>query len=148
MEFFITGLHVALCLFLILVVLLQPGKGADFGAAMGGSTQDVLGAAGGMSLLAKVTTAVASMFMATSLALAWLSNAPEKTSVDVDDIQKELESEAGAATPAEGVPALDGSGAPVPAPAEGEPAPAVPAEGGAAPAVPAEGGAAPAPAGN
>ena len=55
MEIFITGLHVTLCFFLILVVLLQPGKGADFGAAMGGASQEVFGASGGVSLLSKIT---------------------------------------------------------------------------------------------
>ena len=55
MEVFITGLHIGLCFFLILVVLLQPGKGADFGAAMGGASQEVFGASGGVSLLSKIT---------------------------------------------------------------------------------------------
>lgn len=74
MEVFIIGLHVFLCLFLILVVLLQPGKGADFGAAMGGSSQEAFGAAGSVSILTKLTAVVAAMFMATSLGLAWYSN--------------------------------------------------------------------------
>ena len=76
MEIFITGMHITLCFFLILVVLLQPGKGADFGAAMGGSSGEVFGASGGVSLLGKLTAGVAAMFMATSLTLAWFSNAP------------------------------------------------------------------------
>lgn len=90
MELFITGLHIVLCFFLILVVLLQPGKGADFGAAMGGASQEVLGAAGSVSLLAKLTTVVAGMFMATSLSLAWFSNAPEGSVIDVEGIEQEL----------------------------------------------------------
>ena len=74
MEVFIIGLHIVLCFFLILVVLLQPGKGADFGAAMGGSSQEAFGAAGSVSILTKITAVVAAMFMATSLGLAWYSN--------------------------------------------------------------------------
>jgi preprotein translocase subunit SecG len=74
MEVFIIGLHIVLCLFLILVVLLQPGKGADFGAAMGGASQEAFGAAGSVSILTKITAVVAAMFMATSLGLAWYSN--------------------------------------------------------------------------
>ena len=88
MEIFITGLHITLCFFLILVVLLQPGKGADFGAAMGGASQEVFGAGGGVSLLSKITGAVAAMFMATSLSLAWFSNAPPGTDLTPEELLK------------------------------------------------------------
>jgi preprotein translocase subunit SecG len=74
MEVFIIGLHIVLCFFLILVVLLQPGKGADFGAAMGGSSQEAFGATGSVTILTKITGVVAAMFMMTSLGLAWYSN--------------------------------------------------------------------------
>jgi preprotein translocase subunit SecG len=77
METFIVGLHIVLCFFLILVVLLQPGKGADFGAAMGGTSTEVFGATGSVSLLSKVTGVVAGMFMMTSLGLAWVGNLDE-----------------------------------------------------------------------
>ena len=95
MQFFIVGLHITLCFFLILVVLLQPGKGADFGAAMGGSSQDVFGATGSVTLLTKLTAIVAGLFMATSLTMAWFSSAGQDSSgVGVDDIMEELESDA------------------------------------------------------
>ena len=74
MHIFIVGLHIVLCFFLILVVLLQPGKGADFGAAMGGSSQEAFGATGSVTLLTKLTAIVAALFMITSLSLAWFSN--------------------------------------------------------------------------
>ena len=90
MEIFIIALHIVLCFFLILVVLLQPGKGADFGAAMGGASQEVLGAGGSVSLLAKVTTAVAALFMGTSLTLAWFSNDPGANDIGIEGIQEEL----------------------------------------------------------
>ena len=93
MEIFITGLHITLCFFLILVVLLQPGKGADFGAAMGGASQEVLGATGGVSLLSKITGAVAAMFMATSLSLAWFSNAPPGTDLTPEELLKGVDLE-------------------------------------------------------
>ncbi len=70
---FITGLHIALCFFLILVVLLQTGKGADMGAAFGGASQTVFGATGAVSLLGKVTTVTAVLYMLTSMTLAWNS---------------------------------------------------------------------------
>ncbi len=149
MELFITGLHIVLCFFLILVVLLQPGKGADFGAAMGGASQEVLGAAGSVSLLAKLTTIVAAMFMATSLSLAWFSNAPEGSDIGIDELQQELEEQnkelgGAGATDSEGsttdAPSAEAAAETIPpateaAPAEG--AEAAPAEG--AEAAPAEG---------
>ncbi|MDP7110998.1 MAG: preprotein translocase subunit SecG, partial [Myxococcota bacterium] len=70
---FITILHLILCFFLIVVVLLQTGKGADMGAAFGGASQTVFGATGAMTLLHKVTTVTAVLFMLTSMSLAWNS---------------------------------------------------------------------------
>lgn len=152
MEFFIIGLHVTLCFFLILVVLLQPGKGADFGAAMGGASQDVFGAGGSVTLLTKLTAIVAMMFMATSLALAWFANADDRrgSGLGADDLLDELGSEptpgaeATPAVPPEPSPVLgdddsaDGdddsahAGAALPPPAAGD---QVAAETGAPPAV-------------
>ena len=107
MEFFIVGLHVVLCFFLILVVLLQPGKGADFGAAMGGSSQDVFGATGSVTLLTKLTAIVAGLFMATSLAMAWFSTSSARGdgTLDLDDLVEEAGSEA--------TPTTDGATDPV-----------------------------------
>ena len=62
-------LHVLVCIALILIVLLQKGKGASMGAAFGGSSQTVFGSAGAGTFLTKVTTAAAIVFMLTSLAL-------------------------------------------------------------------------------
>jgi len=70
---FITMLHVIVCIALILIVLLQTGKGADMGAAFGGSTQTVFGSSGPAGFLNKLTTVVAILFMVTSLALCYLS---------------------------------------------------------------------------
>jgi|GEM_PF-207524 len=141
MQLFITVLHVFLCFFLILVVLLQPGKGADFGAAMGGASQDMMGAAGSVSLMSKLTAVVAALFMGTSLGLAWFSNAPEDSALGVDDIAAEAAETGGSSAPAEGTDAPEGV---EPAPVEGtdeapaaEGAEAAPAEG--AEAAPAEG---------
>lgn len=63
-------IHILACLALILVVLLQAGKGASMGAAFGGSSQTVFGSAGAATFLAKMTTAVALVFILTSLGLA------------------------------------------------------------------------------
>ena len=66
-------IHVLVCLFLIGIVLLQHGKGADVGATFGGSSQSLFGTEGPIPLLNKVTTLAAIVFMATSISLAYLS---------------------------------------------------------------------------
>ncbi|MEN8258516.1 MAG: preprotein translocase subunit SecG [Thermodesulfobacteriota bacterium] len=75
-------LHILVCLFLIGIVLLQQGKGADMGATFGGgSNQTVFGADGPMPILSKVTTASAVIFMITSLTLAYISANDSSSSV-------------------------------------------------------------------
>jgi preprotein translocase subunit SecG len=75
-------IHILVCLFLIGIVLLQQGKGADMGATFGGgSNQTVFGADGPMPILSKITTASAVIFMITSLTLAYISSHDSSTSV-------------------------------------------------------------------
>jgi len=70
MLILVTVLHVIVCLFLILVVLLQQGKSADLsGAFGGGSSQVAFGQRTSATLLTKATTAAAILFMVTSLTL-------------------------------------------------------------------------------
>ena len=71
MKFIIIAVHVSVCIALIMIVLLQRGKGADMGAAFGGSSQTVFGSGGATSFLQKVTTAAAIIFMLTSLSLSF-----------------------------------------------------------------------------
>ena len=61
----------AVSVILILVVLLQAGKGANMGAVFGGSSQTVFGSSGPGSFLGKMTSVVAAVFMLTSLALSY-----------------------------------------------------------------------------
>ena len=64
-------LHVVVSLALILIVLLQTGKGAEMGAGFGGgSNQTIFGSRGAATFLSKITTGAAVMFMLTSLSLA------------------------------------------------------------------------------
>lgn len=70
---------------LILVVLLQSGKGANMGAAFGGSSQTVFGSRGPAGFMSKVTTAAAIIFMLTSLTLSILASRGSKTTI-IDDI--------------------------------------------------------------
>jgi preprotein translocase subunit SecG len=75
MTIVIIAIHVIVCLALILIVLLQTGKGADMGAAFGmGSSQTLFGSAGSGGFMSKATTAAAVIFMITSLALGYLSS--------------------------------------------------------------------------
>jgi preprotein translocase subunit SecG len=70
----VTILHVIMCLILIAMVLLQTGKGASMGAAFGGGSNTVFGAAGPASFLNKLTTVAAVVFMVTSFTLAIMSS--------------------------------------------------------------------------
>ena len=73
MHILVTILHVVVCIILILVVLLQAGKGANMGAAFGGSSQTVFGSSGAGTFLGKMTTIVAAIFMLTSLTLSYFT---------------------------------------------------------------------------
>jgi len=78
----LTIFHVLICIFLILVVLLQQGKGADWaGTFGGGGSQTVFGARGAGTVLSKATTAAAIIFMITSLALTIMIARPGVSSV-------------------------------------------------------------------
>jgi preprotein translocase subunit SecG len=65
--------HVICCLFLIGVVLLQQGKGADMGAVFGGSSSTIFGSGGAGNFLTRLTTGAAIVFMLTSLTLTYAS---------------------------------------------------------------------------
>ena len=70
----LTTLHVLVCVFLIIVVLLQSGKAADLAGAFGGmGSQTAFGPRGSATLLSKATTASAVVFMITSLSLSILA---------------------------------------------------------------------------
>ncbi|HTZ19079.1 MAG TPA: preprotein translocase subunit SecG [Dissulfurispiraceae bacterium] len=73
MQVFLLILHVLVCIFLILIVLLQSGKGAEMGAAFGGSSQTLFGSRGAATFLNKLTTVAAVVFMITSLLLTMLT---------------------------------------------------------------------------
>lgn len=66
-------IHVLVCISIVVVVLLQQGKGADIGAVFGGSSQTVFGASGAGNILTKLTYSLAAVFFATSLFLAYSS---------------------------------------------------------------------------
>src|SRR3990172_7687041 len=70
MATFLLIIHVFVSIFLIFIVLIQSGKGAELGAAFGGSGQTLFGARGAATIFSKMTTVAAIIFMLTSLSLA------------------------------------------------------------------------------
>ena len=105
MHTFVIIIHVIACFLMIGAILLQSGKGAEIGAAFGGSSQTVFGSRGPANFLSKFTVVVAVVFMVTSLSLAIL--AKERTfSSTVIDLKKKETSEPAPATPTD-KPAAD-----------------------------------------
>jgi len=76
MSALIITIHVLACVFLIMIVLLQTGKGAEIGATFGGSSQTVFGPRGAGTLLSKLTVVAAVVFMITSISLSYLKGRP------------------------------------------------------------------------
>jgi len=111
----VTILHVIVSVGLILVVLLQTGKGAEIGAVFGGSSSTIFGSSGAGNFLTRLTTGMAVVFMITSLALG--DFAGRKPSATIFD------SRTPAATPSAAQPVVP----PQPQSAPGAPAPATPA---------------------
>jgi preprotein translocase subunit SecG len=71
---FLTIIHVVVCLFLVIVVLLQSGKSGDIAAAFGGQgSQTAFGPRGTATALSKATTWSAVIFMVTSITLSVLA---------------------------------------------------------------------------
>src|SRR5215510_4949633 len=121
MILLLTILHLFVCVFLILVVLLQTGKGADVAAAFGGSSQTAFVARGASTFLSKMTTISAILFMFTSLTLVIISSAPGSSVIEKAPAQPASSS---APAPAPASPAPSGqpgswSGAPPSAPPPG-----------------------------
>ncbi|GBE03276.1 protein-export membrane protein SecG [bacterium BMS3Abin09] len=66
-------IHLIVCFFLIFIILVQSSKGAEMGAAFGGSSQTLFGSRGAATFMNKLTTTAAIVFMISSLVLAILS---------------------------------------------------------------------------
>jgi preprotein translocase subunit SecG len=101
----LTIVHVIVCIFLVLVVLLQQGKSADWsGAFGGGSSQVAFGQRGSATLLTKATTAAAILFMVMSLTLAIMAGRTGSNSVIPADATGNPPAPAPAAAPAPATP--------------------------------------------
>lgn len=117
MVILLTIIHVVVCFFLVIVVLLQSGKAADLAGAFGGmGSQTAFGPRGSATVLSKATTIAAALFMVTSLSLAIMASRATGGASSVVERQK-------GAAPKQTTPATPGG------------APAAPAPGGAKPSV-------------
>ncbi len=82
---FIKVIHIVVCIFLIVLVLLQPGKGGDLGSVFGGGSSDsVFGSTGAAPFLTKLTRLLALIFVITSLSLGYFSVRSIQSSVISD----------------------------------------------------------------
>jgi preprotein translocase subunit SecG len=98
--------HVVVCLFLIIVVLLQSGKAADLAGAFGGmGSQTAFGPRGSATLLSKATTISAVLFMVTSLTLSILATRNAGLGTSVLDSTRPAPTQQAPAGPAPAAPA-------------------------------------------
>jgi preprotein translocase subunit SecG len=96
-----TIVHVIVCLFLIIVVLLQSGKAADLAGAFGGmGSQTAFGPRGAATVLSKATTIAAALFMVTSMTLSILASRGAGVSKSVLDRDKPAAAQQAPAQPA------------------------------------------------
>jgi len=79
MHTLVTVIHCFTCFLIVLLVLLQQGKGAEISASFGGSSQTVFGSSGGANFFVRVTQAAAAVFFVTSLALTILGGQQNKS---------------------------------------------------------------------
>jgi preprotein translocase subunit SecG len=87
MLIFITIVHVLLCVFMIFVILLQPGKDAGMGSALGGgAATSAFGGRGAVTFLSKLTAICAGLFFITSLGLSFVGIRASVAAVGVDEM--------------------------------------------------------------
>ena len=112
MGILLTTIHVLVCLFLIVVVLLQSGKAADLAGAFGGmGSQTVFGPRGSATVLSRATTIAAGLFMITSLTLSIMATRQGTVAPSILDKLPKPAATKGA--PATGQPVPVGGTAPI-----------------------------------
>ncbi len=81
--------HIFICLFLVLVILLQQSKGGGLSGSLGSGATQVFGGRGSANFMTRLTSALAILFMAGSMALAYLSSAGDREMKAFDQIQQD-----------------------------------------------------------
>lgn len=123
----IVVVHVIVCIALVIIVLLQAGKGAEMGAAFGGASQTIFGSSGSGGFMSKLTTGAAIIFMLTCLSLSYFASHRSESSV-VESAKKQVAGQplqlpaqpapGSPAQPAAGIPQAPQSPAPVTPPGQ------------------------------
>ncbi len=117
MIFVLYAVHVTVSLFLVLVVLLQQGKGADLSVFGGGASQAAFGARGAATLLHKLTVGCFVLFILTTLSIGFLQKQDTSSVMSgVGSVMDEVQATEPAEAPVSTAPAQETGGAP----AEGE----------------------------
>jgi preprotein translocase subunit SecG len=129
--YIVYALHVITCIFLIMVVLLQQGKGADLSVFGGGSTQAAFGARGAATILHKLTVAFFILFMITTVSIGVLQRGRRASSV-MSGVSTKSQPASAPAPPPAAPPAAAPAGPAEAAPQGAAPAPAGDASNGAA----------------
>lgn len=115
MIYLITVIHVIVCIFLTVVVLLQSGQAADLAGAFGGmGSQTAFGPRGSATLLSKATTISAAVFMITSITLSIMATRGAASSGSVLEHVKAPAKSSAPATPGQAAPALPATPQPAP----------------------------------
>lgn len=119
MIFVLYAVHVTVSLFLVLVVLLQQGKGADLSVFGGGASQAAFGARGAATLLHKLTVGCFVLFILTTLSIGFLQKQDTSSVMSgVGSVMDEVQATEPAEAPPATAPAQETEG--TPAEAEGD----------------------------
>jgi preprotein translocase subunit SecG len=89
LQSIINVLHVVVCLFLILVILLQQSKGGGLSGSLGAGATQVFGGRSSTNFMTRLTGVLAALFMLTSLSLAYLSSAGDREMKAFDTVQQD-----------------------------------------------------------
>ena len=115
MQTLVLVLHILAAFGIVVLVLLQHGKGADMGAAFGsGSAGSLFGSAGASNFLSRTTAILAAVFFASSLGLTYFS-APTKTSGVIQHLDAPGSTPGAGKSSTDAAPAAPASSAPAPA---------------------------------
>ncbi len=138
MHTFLLTLHVILSLLLVFIILMQPGKGADAASAFGGGGgSQIFGASGPGNLLTRGTGVIATLFMITSITLAFQSTRAYQAGGGVDLGAEDVEAGGGFGVPAAPEPTAVPDPTPAPLEIDVAPVPVPEAPPAAPPAAPA-----------
>ena len=89
LQSIINVLHIAICLLLILVILLQQSKGGGLSGSLGAGASQVFGGRSSTNFMTRLTGVLATLFMLTSMSLSYLSSAGDREMKAFDTVQQD-----------------------------------------------------------